>query len=106
VELSAASMSEQGKGKLGRAGSVMRVRGICYAPGVGDATRRQGENGARHPGSCAGATETGAGRAVFGVVRKQGVGGARGLHMRAWAGLGEGRSWAGPESNSANFDLK
>jgi hypothetical protein len=74
--------------------------------GVGDATRRQGENGARHPGSCAGATETGAGRAVFGVVRKQGVGGARGLHMRAWAGLGEGRSWAGPESNSANFDLK
>jgi hypothetical protein len=37
---------------------------------VGDATRRQGEHGARHPGSCTGAVETDAARAASGVVRE------------------------------------
>jgi hypothetical protein len=46
---------------------------------VGDATRRQGEHGARHPGSCMGAAETDAGRAVSGTVREQGSG------RRMWA---------------------
>jgi hypothetical protein len=36
---------------------------------VGDGTRRQGEHGARHPGSCMGAAETDAGRVVSGAVR-------------------------------------
>jgi hypothetical protein len=47
---------------------------------VGDATRRQGEHGARHPGSCTGAAETDVGRAVSGVVREQGSG------RQVWAG--------------------
>jgi hypothetical protein len=47
--------------------------------GAGNATRRQVENGARHLVSCAGAAETGAGRAVSGAVREQGSG------WHAWA---------------------
>jgi hypothetical protein len=64
---------------------------------VGDTTRRQGENRARHPGSYVGARETGADRAVYGTVREQGSG------QRAWAACehmgrpGKGRSWARPE---------
>jgi hypothetical protein len=38
---------------------------------VGDATQRQGEHGARHPGSCTGAVETDVDRAVPGVMREQ-----------------------------------
>jgi hypothetical protein len=44
---------------------------------VGDATWRQGEHGARHPGSCSGAAETDVDQAVSGAVR--------GLHVSAWA---------------------
>jgi hypothetical protein len=47
--------------------------------GVGNATWRQGENGARHPDSCAGAVETGVGRAVSRTVWEQGSG------RHAWA---------------------
>jgi hypothetical protein len=50
--------------------------------GAGDATWRQGENGAQHPGSCVGVIETGAGRAVFGTMWEQGSG------RRTWAGQG------------------
>jgi hypothetical protein len=50
--------------------------------GAGDATWRQGENGAQHPGSCVGVIETGAGRAVFSTMREQGSG------RRTWAGQG------------------
>jgi hypothetical protein len=38
--------------------------------GVGGNTRRKEENGARHPGSYAGAAERGAGRAVSNAVQK------------------------------------
>jgi hypothetical protein len=38
--------------------------------GAGGAKQRKEENGVRRPGSCAGATETGAGRVVSDVVRK------------------------------------
>jgi hypothetical protein len=68
-------------------------------------TWREGERGPAS-GSCAGAVETGAGRAVSGAVRKQGS------RQRTWAvsesvgRSGEGRSWAGPKSNSANFLFK
>jgi hypothetical protein len=40
--------------------------------GAGGATWRKEENGARRPGSCAGAVERGAGRAVSGAMWKQG----------------------------------
>jgi hypothetical protein len=69
------------------------------------ATWRGGERGPTS-GSCVGAMETGAGRAVFGAVQKQGSG------RRVWptresvGRLGEGRSWARPESNSANILFK
>jgi hypothetical protein len=46
---------------------------------VVDAMQRQGEHGARHPGSCTGAAETDASRAVPGAVGEQGSG------RRAWA---------------------
>jgi hypothetical protein len=36
--------------------------------------RGRGENGARHPGSCAGAAEMGVDQAVSGVMREQGSG--------------------------------
>jgi hypothetical protein len=69
------------------------------------ATWRGGEWGSTS-GSCTRAAETGAGRAVSGVVRKQGSG------RCAWAARervgrpGEGRSWTGPKSNSADFLFK
>jgi hypothetical protein len=46
---------------------------------AGDATQRQREHGARHPGRCTGAAETDIGRVVSGAVREQGSG------RRAWA---------------------
>jgi hypothetical protein len=81
LEHLAASMPEWEKRKaresqLGLARKGKRGGGWS---GAGDAMRRQGENGARHSGSSAGATETGAGQAVSGTVREQGSG------WRAWA---------------------
>jgi hypothetical protein len=74
----------------------VRIRGRGGGgSGAGDATWRQGENRARHPGSYAGATETGAGRVVSGAVREQGSG------RRVWAARervgrpGKGMSWVG-----------
>jgi hypothetical protein len=86
----------KGKGKRGRDGSVVHIRGRGGSS-ASDTTWRRGENGARHPDSCAGAAETGAGRVVSGAMREQGSG------QRAWAARErggrsrEGRSWAGPE---------
>jgi hypothetical protein len=105
VELSAASMPEQGKRKARKSRLGHACKGKRRGSDAGDTTRRQGENGARHPGSCVGAAEMGAGRAVSGAMQKQGSG------WHVWAaresvGRSGGRSWARPESNSADFDLK
>jgi hypothetical protein len=61
---------------------------------MGDATLRQGKHGGQHPGSCAGAAETDANRAVFGAVREQGSGRcARAPRPRV-------NEWAGRERKS------
>jgi hypothetical protein len=58
-----------------------------------------GENGARHLGSCTGATEMGVGRAVSGAVREQGS------RQCAWSDRGRKElGWA--RENSADLDLK
>jgi hypothetical protein len=78
----------RGKGRLGRPSSVTRVRGREGGSSVGNARRWQGENGAHHPGNCAGAVETGTGRAVSDAVREQGSG------QCAWA-MREHVGWPG-----------
>jgi hypothetical protein len=74
-----------------------RHKGKRSGSSAGDATWRQGENGARHPGSCAGAVETGAGRVMCGAMWEQ----WSGQHMwaaREHVGQSEDvRSWVGPE---------
>jgi hypothetical protein len=79
VELSAASMLEQEKRKAGKSRLGHARMGKRGGSSAGNATWRQVENGARHLISCAGAAETGTGRAVSGAVREQGSG------WHAWA---------------------
>jgi hypothetical protein len=72
VELSAASMSEEGKSRLRPAHKG----------------KRGGGSSAGNAGSCAGAVETGVSRAVSDVVWEQGSGRCTWLHASTWAGRG------------------
>jgi hypothetical protein len=77
VELSAASVSEQGKRKA-------RESWLGRAP--------RGGRGRMGPGSCVGAAETGASQAVSDTVREQGSGAARVGRACRHGPTGEGRS--------------
>jgi hypothetical protein len=98
VELSAASMSEQGKREAGKSWLGRACKG---KRGVRCGRRHveAGENGARHPGSCAGVVETGVGRVVSSAVREQGSG------WCAWAGRGS-KELGRAQKNNADLDLK
>jgi hypothetical protein len=91
---------EMGRGSTWAVPHEGRRRGVRLS-----ATSRGGEWGLAS-GSCAGAAETGVGIAVSSAVWKQ-VSGRRTWAARESLGRpGEGRSWAGLESNSANFLFK
>jgi hypothetical protein len=78
-------MPEQGKRKA-RESQLGRARKGKRGFWCGRRHAEAGENEARHPDSCAGAVETGVGRAVSGAVWEQG--GARRPHVQAWADRG------------------
>jgi hypothetical protein len=98
------TMAVEEKGKRG-SGGQLSARGRRKEGGP-TARCRVEEESVGGPSVRQGAWPAGVVAGQASAMQSRRAGGARELRVRAWAGRGKGGSWAEPERNSVNFDLK